>query len=50
MLQMGQRYTTFGREETGCFHVDWDVSSAKGGYEHFMMKEICENQMHLKPP
>ena len=24
------------------FHVDWDVSSAeKGGYEHFMMKEIC---------
>ena len=28
------------------FHVDWDVSSAeKGGYEHFMMKEICENQM-----
>ena len=25
------------------FHVDWDVESAeKGGYEHFMMKEICE--------
>ncbi len=24
-------------------HVDWDVASAqKGGYEHFMMKEICE--------
>ncbi len=25
------------------FHVDWDVSAAeKSGYEHFMMKEICE--------
>jgi glucosamine--fructose-6-phosphate aminotransferase (isomerizing) len=25
------------------FHVDWDVAAAeKGGYEHFMMKEICE--------
>ena len=25
------------------FHVDWDVSSAeKGGYEHFMFKEIME--------
>lgn len=25
------------------FHVDWDVAAAeKSGYEHFMMKEICE--------
>ena len=25
------------------FRVDWDVAAAeKGGYEHFMMKEICE--------
>lgn len=25
------------------FHVSWDVASAeKGGYEHFMMKEMCE--------
>ena len=25
------------------FHVDWDVAAAeKGGFEHFMMKEICE--------
>ena len=31
------------------FHVDWDVSSAeKGGYEHFMMKEICEEPNALK--
>jgi len=31
------------------FHVDWDVASAeKGGYEHFMMKEICEEPAVLK--
>jgi glucosamine--fructose-6-phosphate aminotransferase (isomerizing) len=25
------------------FHVDWDVEAAeKSGYEHFMMKEMCE--------
>jgi len=25
------------------FHVNWDVTAAeKGGYEHFMMKEMCE--------
>ena len=24
-------------------HIDWDIEAAeKGGYEHFMMKEICE--------
>jgi glucosamine--fructose-6-phosphate aminotransferase (isomerizing) len=26
-----------------CYHVDWDISRAeKGGYEHFMIKEIHE--------
>ncbi len=31
------------------FHVDWDVSSAeKGGYEHFMMKEMCEEPAVVK--
>ncbi|MGI6084992.1 MAG: glutamine--fructose-6-phosphate transaminase (isomerizing) [Acetivibrionales bacterium] len=31
------------------FHVDWDVSSAeKGGYEHFMMKEISEEAVAIK--
>lgn len=31
------------------FHVDWDVTSAeKGGYEHFMMKEICEEPSVIK--
>jgi len=31
------------------FHVDWDVSSAeKGGYEHFMIKEICEEPGAIK--
>lgn len=31
------------------FHVDWDVSSAeKGGYEHFMIKEICEQPKVIK--
>ena len=29
--------------EKEAFHVDWDVSAAeKGGYEHFMIKEIME--------
>ena len=29
--------------------VDWDVSAAeKGGYEHFMMKEICEQPEALR--
>ncbi len=31
------------------FHVDWDVSSAeKGGFEHFMMKEMCEEPKAVK--
>lgn len=31
------------------FHVDWDVASAeKGGFEHFMMKEICEEPQTVR--
>lgn len=31
------------------FHVDWDIASAeKGGYEHFMMKEIHEQPKVIK--
>lgn len=31
------------------FHVDWDVSAAeKAGYEHFMMKEMCEEPKVIK--
>ena len=31
------------------FHVDWDVSAAeKGGYEHFMMKEMSEEPSAVK--
>ncbi|HHW22325.1 MAG TPA: glutamine--fructose-6-phosphate transaminase (isomerizing) [Clostridiaceae bacterium] len=37
------------RVQKEIFHVDWDVSSAeKGGYEHFMMKEICEEPSVIK--
>lgn len=31
------------------FHVNWDVAAAeKSGYEHFMMKEMCEEPKVLK--
>lgn len=31
------------------FHVDWDISAAeKGGYEHFMFKEIMEQPRALR--
>ena len=34
--------------EKEIFHVDWDVSAAeKGGYEHFMMKEMMEQPVSL---
>ena len=37
------------KQERGILHVDWDVSQAeKGGYEHFMMKEIAEEPAALK--
>jgi glucosamine--fructose-6-phosphate aminotransferase (isomerizing) len=34
----------FGQPATGRdYHIDWDASAAeKGGYEHFMLKEIAE--------
>lgn len=37
-------YDSLGTEvKKEVFHVSWDVASAeKGGYEHFMMKEMCE--------
>lgn len=37
-------YNEFGSEITKAVtHVDWDIEAAKkGNYEHFMMKEICE--------
>ncbi len=37
-------YDGYGREaKKEIFHVDWDVEAAeKSGYEHFMMKEMCE--------
>lgn len=37
------------RVQRDVFHVDWDVKSAeKGGYEHFMMKEMCEEPNVIK--
>ena len=41
----GVRITSFSGEaaEGKPFHVDWDVAAAeKGGYDHFMLKEIDE--------
>lgn len=37
-------YNTDGEEQNKeVYHVDWDISAAeKGGYEHFMFKEIME--------
>lgn len=37
-------YDEFGQEQTrDPYHVDWDAEQAeKGGYEHFMLKEIHE--------
>jgi glucosamine--fructose-6-phosphate aminotransferase (isomerizing) len=37
------------RIQKSVFHVDWDISAAeKGGYEHFMFKEIMEQPKILK--
>ncbi len=43
-------YDPYGRsKEYAVFHVDWDVSAAeKGGYAHFMLKEISEEPEALK--
>jgi glutamine---fructose-6-phosphate transaminase (isomerizing) len=41
----GVEVTTFDGEpaEVESYHVDWDASAAeKGGYDHFMLKEIAE--------
>lgn len=37
-------YDSLGAEvKKDVYHVNWDVAAAeKGGYEHFMMKEMCE--------
>jgi glucosamine--fructose-6-phosphate aminotransferase (isomerizing) len=43
-------YNLLGEKvEREVFHVDWDVASAeKGGYEHFMMKEMFEEPSVIK--
>jgi len=43
-------FDAFGLEiKKEVFHVSWDVTAAeKSGYEHFMMKEICEEPKVLK--
>lgn len=43
-------YNTEGDEiKKYVFHVDWDVSAAeKGGYEHFMFKEIMEQPKAIR--
>ena len=43
-------YDEFGVEITKqTVHVDWDVEAAKkGNYEHYMMKEICEQPEAFK--
>lgn len=45
-----QIYNNYGaRIEKEIFKVNWDVASAeKAGYEHFMMKEMCEEPKVLK--
>ncbi len=43
-------FNIYGNEvKKDVFHVDWDISVAeKSGYEHFMMKEMCEEPKVLK--
>ena len=43
-------FDTYGEKfEKESYHVDWDVSAAeKGGYEHFMMKEMMEQPAALR--
>ena len=43
-------FSIYGKEiKKEVFHVDWDVDAAeKSGYEHFMMKEICEEPRILR--
>lgn len=43
-------YDEFGTPiDKGSTHIDWDMDAAKkGSYEHFMMKEICEEPMAFR--
>ena len=43
-------YDEFGSPiDKGCTHIDWDLDAAKkGSYEHFMMKEICEEPVAFR--
>ena len=43
-------YNEFGIEiKKELSHIDWDVEAAKkGNYEHYMMKEICEEPIAFK--
>ena len=43
-------YNEFGQSiEKTPTHIDWDVEAAKkGNYEHFMIKEICEQPIAFK--
>jgi glucosamine--fructose-6-phosphate aminotransferase (isomerizing) len=43
-------YDEFGVEiQKDTTHIDWDVEAAKkGNFEHFMMKEICEEPVAFK--
>ena len=43
-------FNEYGAETTKeIFHVNWDVAAAeKSGYEHFMMKEMCEEPKVLR--
>ena len=45
-----QVYSAFGRPvEKEISHVDWEISAAeKGGYEHFMFKEIMEQPKAIR--
>ena len=43
-------FDEFGGEiDKGCTHIDWDMDAAKkGSYEHYMMKEICEEPVAFR--
>ncbi|MCR5809128.1 MAG: glutamine--fructose-6-phosphate transaminase (isomerizing) [Clostridiales bacterium] len=43
-------YDEFGTPiDKGCTHIDWDLDAAKkGSYEHYMMKEICEEPVAFR--
>jgi len=46
-VQVFDNYGALTQKEV--FHVEWDVEAAeKSGYEHFMMKEMCEEPKVIK--